>query len=227
MLYDCHRRRAPHWWLWVIIFVPFGALAYFVVVKLPTLKTGALIRRKPGVAERRHAFDTSPSLSNRLALAEALCDAGEFDEARTHFRAVLDSHADDKDAIYGLGVASMALQDYEEAIASFSHITREHRNFRDWGAWSLLAEAFWLKDDRENSLHTLEELNRFNPRLEHQVILARCYLQMNEENKAQQLLETALRDFDASPAHVKKANRQFVREAESTLRRLQKRSPRP
>ena len=77
MLFDAYRRRAETHWLWVIVGVPGGAVAYFVLVKLRDRDMQVLQRRvlgsfqkPPSIALLQRRYDESPSFANRVRLAE-------------------------------------------------------------------------------------------------------------------------------------------------------------
>src|SRR5438309_1198538 len=78
MLVDCSRRHADYLWYWVILlFQPFGAWIYFVVVKAkdfrgsPGLAGGWLsYQRRPSLDELQYRAGNMPTLANHLALAQ-------------------------------------------------------------------------------------------------------------------------------------------------------------
>jgi hypothetical protein len=220
MLYDCHKRRAAHWWIWIILFLPFGALAYFIIVKAPTLQVKPLIRTAPSVDQILKEYELSPSARNRLRLATALSDQGAHEDAIGHYSALLQQDPEDREALFGKAVSCQKSGDLNETIRLCHQLNQLQRSYRDYAVWTLLAETYWLADNRPQSLSTLEELNRINPRIEHQVILARCYLQMNEPDKARTLLTQAIQEYEVSPPHVQKTHRKFFAEAKTIVQRL-------
>src|SRR4051812_38909665 len=98
MLIDAYRRRAVAYWYFVILVVPFGALIYFSFVRFgaPPAQQPSPAPREGAASQReleRRVLET-PSVSNKLALAEHLMDEGSYEAALPRFRDVL-SHASD------------------------------------------------------------------------------------------------------------------------------------
>ena len=81
------RTGRPYWWIWVLIMVPgLGGLAYVLVEVMPGIRSPrgflrALKPRKWRIAELRKRLEESETVVNRMNLAEALFEAGEFQEA--------------------------------------------------------------------------------------------------------------------------------------------------
>ncbi len=91
MLVDALRRRPILYW-YVIIFLPFGPFVYFFAFKIHDYDLGWLGRivrpapPAPSLAELRERVRQSPSLANRMRLANALHDAGDYAEAAARWR---------------------------------------------------------------------------------------------------------------------------------------------
>ncbi len=95
----CVRNRGNNLWLMVIIFlyVP-GCLAYIVFEILPQYAGHREVRRVRAAAAKaldperdvraaREALDTADTAANRIALADALGEAGAWAEAIAHYEA--------------------------------------------------------------------------------------------------------------------------------------------
>src|SRR5262249_41670113 len=120
MLVDCAKRGGQFYW-YLVLFAPFGPLVYFLVVQihdydLRWLKRLLSFERPPSVEALRYRAKQTPSFANRMALAGALFDGREFQEAAELFAECLKTHKDDHDALYGLGRSRLELGDPEAAI---------------------------------------------------------------------------------------------------------------
>jgi hypothetical protein len=83
MLVDAYRRGAESYWFLVILFLPgLGAWAYFFVVKVgdfPGLRDWSFLQRRPPLEELRYKAEQTPTLTNRLALAERLVELRDYE----------------------------------------------------------------------------------------------------------------------------------------------------
>jgi hypothetical protein len=224
MMIDAYRRRAESYWLWIILGVPGGSLAYFFMVKLKDREMKQLGRRVLASLERppspevlRRRYEVSPSFANRLALAQGLGDAGRWVEAKSHFQALLESRPGDPDALYGLGVCELELGNPEAAALRLSEIVDTAPSYREYAAWPELAEALGRLGRGAEALELMRELVERAPWLAHQILLARQLDRAGASTEAVELLERALREYDESPRHVRRQNRALAREARRLL----------
>jgi len=117
------------YWLWIIIaFGPVGSLVYAVAVLLPDMMGGATARRlgkaardtlDPGRAyrEAKAACDDTPTVANRMRLAQAAAGLGRYDEAEVLYGEALHGiHADDPALLLGRANALIELGRFAEAL---------------------------------------------------------------------------------------------------------------
>jgi hypothetical protein len=117
-------------WLWIILFglPPIGGIVYFVAVLLPSIMGGPTAR-KAGQAARstldptrdyRQAKDAvadTPTVHNRMRLAEAAGELGRWEEAEAQYRTAAQGvHAEDTALMSGLAKALVELGRYDEAL---------------------------------------------------------------------------------------------------------------
>ena len=120
MLVDAIGRPGiPRYWYWVVL-MPFGEWFYFFKYKIHDpefawMKTpfGSLLDRPLSIKELRHNAEETPSLANKVSLAQALHDAEEYEEACKLFEGALEMDSKLCDALYGLGVSRIGLGDDE------------------------------------------------------------------------------------------------------------------
>src|SRR5437762_11898143 len=96
MFIDAYHRRVEQFWMWVIIFFqPIGTWLYFAVVKVPSFRLPRALNSKPvwqrrlSLAELRYRVERTPTVMNRVALAERLMETGTHREAIEHLEAAL------------------------------------------------------------------------------------------------------------------------------------------
>jgi hypothetical protein len=118
------------WWVPLILFFPLiGSLVYIVIEILPGSKVNRFMRQAesdaislvdPNRAVRtaQEAFDDAPTMGNRLRLAQAQLDNGDFSSAERHFADCLTGQfEDDPVALLGHARALVELSRHEEALA--------------------------------------------------------------------------------------------------------------
>jgi hypothetical protein len=224
MLVDAVRRRPLLYW-YVILFLPFGPLVYFFAFKIRDYDLGWLKRavrteRAPSIEELRAELRRSPSFANRMRLANALHDAGQYADAARSFEIVLESRGDEPDALYGLACCRMELGEPEAAIEPLSKLIARNRAYRDYAACLELAEAFSKCGRDDDAIDLLEGLVRQSPRPRHSVALADCLVAASRIEEAQQVLRDALADHEGSPPAIKKRDREAAREATALLQAI-------
>jgi hypothetical protein len=224
MLVDAVRRRSPSYW-YIVLFAPFGPLVYFLAVKIDDYDLSAVKRffafeRAPSIDDLRHAFRESASFANRIQLAKALHDAGQFEEAAELFAGAVDAHPNDAEALFGLGRCKIELGEAAEAIAPLARLFGIKPGYRDFEAALDYAKALGADARDEEAIETLETILKASPRVPHALYLAEALLQKNEVERARTHLERSLRDYDQSPPFVRRRDRSAARRAKELFGRL-------
>jgi len=224
MLVDVAQRRAETYGWAIILFVPFGSYLYFFLVKAkdPSLRRRwrTLFQRPVSLERLRYEAQTTPSIANQVRLAQGLHDHGDHGEAATLFRAVLAQSPDDKAALFGLGACRVQQRAFAEALAPLERVVDLDLAYRDYLAAMELCGALWHASRKEDSLEVLRRVARHSRRLEHELGLARCLVQLERRDEARALLQQALDDHRHSPPYVQRQARRHAREAERLLRGL-------
>jgi hypothetical protein len=224
MLADAYRRRAETYWLWIIVAVPGGAFLYFFLVRMKDRDArkvqDRIVQKLKGpesLEVLRRRFERSPSLSNRLALAQGLGDAGHWGEAKEHFEAILGERPEEWDAVFGLAVCDLEIGQLPSAIAALERIVERNPTYHDYDAFGELAHAYEKANQRDRAIALLEHLARRSPKLSHVVVLAEVLIRGQRRAEAEAHLQEALRDHTEAPRHVKKEYRTWARRARKLL----------
>jgi hypothetical protein len=229
MLVDAVQRRPIVYW-YVIIFLPFGPLVYFFAFKIHDYDLEWLrrvVRQEPpssSIAELRERVRQSPSLHNRMRLANGLHDAREYAEAAAIFEEILDNRADEPDALYGLGRCRMELGEPEAAVELFSRLTAKNRAYHDYAACLELAEALAKAGSDDDAIELLEGVVRSSPRPQHRVALAKHLIAAARIEQAQEALREAVDDHERSAAAIQRRDRDAAREAAALLKSISSRA---
>lgn len=224
MLVDAYQRRAETYWLWIIMGVPGGALLYLVMVRLRD-HDARLVGRKilrflaspTPLSELELNYRESPSIANRLTLAQGLGDAGRFAEAEQHFAAVLGTRPHEVDALFGLGVCRLEQGNAEAAVEPLTQVVTEAPQYREFAAYPELSTALLKSGRPEHARELLADLAKKHPRLPNVVLFCRHLIQHGEAKLAHEQLRLALRDYKRSPRHIRRTNRRAAAEARALL----------
>lgn len=224
MMVDCFRRGAPAYW-YMMLWVPFGPLVYFFAVKIHDFDLGPLKRwfgvgRPPSIEALRWRLEQTPSATNRLALANALTEAGSaLEEAAGLFREVLRRDDGDRGAHLGLARALALAGRRDDALVALSPLLELDANFADGAGRHLLAGLLWDLGRRDEALVEFEQLAR-GGRMEHRVLHARRLLAAGQTDAARHRLTAALEDYRHAPRFIQRRDARARREGARLLRSL-------
>lgn len=230
MLVDCMRRGGGFYW-YVILWMPFGPLAYFLAVKIHDYDLRSLARllrfeRPPSVGSLRFRLNESATPANRLALAQELVARKEnADEAAELFRAVLRWEPEERRAQYGLSLALAQKGEVPAALELLAKLVARDPKFRDYDAWRELAELRWNAGQKDAAISDLEGLVQSTARLEHRLLLASRLAEVGRTDEAKRLLEAAIETYKHSPRYIQRRDARPRRAALRLLSRLAAAAP--
>jgi hypothetical protein len=143
------------YWLWIILmFQPLGGLVYFLAILLPELVRGPAVRRIGEGArqtldptreyrEAKAQCEDSPTVRNRLRLAQAAAALGRHAEAEALYRESMNGvHADDPALLLGRANALLELGRPSEALEMLDTLGRDQTNGRTPAAALALGRAY-------------------------------------------------------------------------------------
>lgn len=140
-----HAIRRGHnlFWLFVLFSFPLlGSIVYFFVAYLPELRQsrGLHVARQamssvldPGrrLREARQAYELTPTINNRVHLADALLDNGEIQAALQHYReAAQGPFSDDPLVLRGLARCQLATGVPADAVATLERLFSSDKDAR-------------------------------------------------------------------------------------------------
>ncbi len=224
MLIDAIRRSAPGYWILVIIFVPFGGLVYFFVVKLkdyrPALRR-LFQQRSRSIEELMARYEATPSQTNQLALATAFYDAERFDQAASLFADVLDKHPGEQGALWGLARVRRSQDNPAESLRLYEKLIQLDPRHGDFAVALEYAETLWDEGRSARALEVLEDIADESQRMNHRLALAHYLVKADQTDKARGVLQRALKEHEASPPWLQKKERHWVNAAHDLLRKLE------
>jgi hypothetical protein len=193
-------------WLWAIILLPIaGSAAYFVVEILPGLFQRREVRAVQAAAVRkldperelraaREAVDVADTAATRTALADALAEAGKWEEAVRHYReAVAKTPGKDRAARLKLARACLESGNSVEARRLLEGLPQSASPSENDRAALLLARSLEELGETDGAMALYGELGERMPGAEAQCRHAALLIGRGRGGDAVPLLEEAER----------------------------------
>ena len=219
-------------WGFVILFLPgIGALAYIVVELVPEWlgSTGARRAGRSVVAaldpERRYRdakdeLAIVDTIANRAALAEACLALGKFEEARGHYAAILASpQGDEPSFMLGRARAELGLGEPALAVTTLDELKSRWPEYRSPEGHLLFAKALEGAGRDAEALAAYEAVGAYYPGAEPRVRQAELLARLGRGDEARALADEVARGLRRAPAHVRRAQSQWLAAAEKLARR--------
>ncbi|WP_374349310.1 hypothetical protein [Chitinimonas sp.] len=230
-----HALRNGYELYWLIVLFSFpmlGSIVYFVVIYWPSLRhsRGTQVAKRvirqaidPGRAlrEAKQAFELTPTVGNRAALAAALLDSGDARAAQEHYRACLSGpFASDINLVAGFVRASLALGEAGQASAALDQLFAQNKQARQQEQLALLhartlaaqqssdaraafEQALTVSGDAEATCRYADWLDSQNNDADHQ--------------RARELYEQIISDSRHWHRHAKSNNNEWLNRAKGAL----------
>jgi hypothetical protein len=226
MLIDAWRRRAPLHWYFVIAVLPFGAVFYFVMVKLRDYRNG-VTQPSVGTSERAPvAFPMRPSAPpDDLDQADALEAREQYVEAEPLYRATLANDPTNKQALHGLGRCLLGRGNAKDSLAQFEKLLELEREYRNYGAALDYADALWAAEQKSDTIDLLEALCVTTDRINHRLALSHYLAAFGQVERAKRELEQTLAKASGSTAPFSERQRQWIARGRQMLAELYERFP--
>ncbi|HEV8058227.1 MAG TPA: tetratricopeptide repeat protein [Gemmataceae bacterium] len=227
MAVDAYHRRVEPFWYWVIVlFQPIGPWIYFFAIKLPTLSLRGFQRspgrrRKQSIDELTYRVERTPTVANRLALAERLMDKGEHAQAIPHLEAILAFDADYGIALHSLAECKLATGAPEDAAGLLDKLIRRDYRWSNYRAWRTLIGVHEARGQPADALQTCREFEKRLPTLENKCLLAEHLVATGNATEAVALLDRALEDLHYAPFRERWRNYRWAREARRILAKVE------
>lgn len=224
------RRGYPIFWVFLIVFVPvIGCLLYAVVVLLPefTQSRAALGGARaigkaldPGreLRELREALETTDTVGNRAALAEAYVRHDRLDEAIELYRSSLTGiYRVDPVLLMGLAAAQVEAGHFQSAKATLQTLREAHPDEDKPAARLLMARALEGAGDREAALMAYAKLVETVAGAETKCRYALLLRAIGREAQARVLFQEILREAKKGTRHSQQLNQVWIGAARKAL----------
>lgn len=162
-----YRTGRPQWWYLVIVGFPvFGAIAYVLFEVLPQAGGTRMARRvikaidpSADLKARIREVERCGSIDNKAALADELISSGQFDDAIDLYKSCLVGlHADQPSLVFGLAEAYFYKRDADHAVVTLDWVIKLDPWFRSGEAKLLRARALAGLGRNEEALSQYEAI---------------------------------------------------------------------
>ncbi len=226
-----HRTGRNTYWIYLILMVPvLGCLIYFVAEVLPELihgRTGKQARKtlsavldpEKDFRSAKYAFDTAPTVENRIHLAQLLIARNEYDAAIALLEPALTNHfADDVLLLEGLAYAYYDKRDFRNALVYILKIYDRKDSEPQNYIKLLRARTYIALGDLTAARSELERLVQFYTGEEARITLAQLHERMNAPAEARAIYQDIVTRSSHAPKYYQKQERQWIDMAKQALK---------
>ena len=228
MLIDAIQRSGArggnnYWFL--ICWIPFGDWAYFFAVKIHDPEFSRIWRKffqkRISLDDLRYAYKMSPSALNKLTLAQALHDKGQFEEAVTLSEELLKFEPDNK--VYQFLHASclIGMKKIDEASGVLETLIEKDFSFRNYEAATTLALLYVEKKEGEKAVQLYRRVVKSSSQLRYQIELARILAEQGNAAEARQIVDDAIQQFKHEPKFIQRRDRRELGVAKKVRKMLE------
>lgn len=218
------RRRPDGFWLWVIIFIPFGSIIYIVVEVIPDL--GLLRETFQGFPRRKRIRHLealvleNPAVGNLEELGDLYLDEGNFKRAKEFFDKAIATRSSSDDAFYRRGITEIELGDYGAALEDLEYIVSKDPKYGSYRAMGLLAHAYAKTGHVEQAGACFEEVTRLSTSSETYLNYANFLAAQQRPAEAREWAQRILQKKPTMPSYLRRRERPWFRKANALLKRL-------
>ena len=224
-----HRTGRDRWIFLILIFPGMGCLIYFLAEVLPEIIHGpqgqaakGKIRRaldpEKEFREAKYAYDTTPTVANRIRLAQVLNARRDYDAVIGLLEPALTNHfSEDIMLLEGLAYAYYDKGDYANALKYIRKIyDREDSPPQDY-IKLLRCRALIASGQLEQARTELTHLIQFFTGEETRIALAQLHDQMGNKNDARAIYEDIVTRSKHAPKYYVKQERHWIEMAKRAL----------
>lgn len=227
------RTGRDRYWLFILLAFPgIGSLIYFIIELLPEIVSGPEAhnlkkwlknRRFPDteIAAVRHALETTPTVANRLKMAQLLMGRQDYAGVITVLQPALSGHfADDPAVLEGLAYAYFYQGSHAKALEYAERIcTHEAWTPKDY-IKLLRAKLLQATGAIEQARTAYDALIKTYAGEEARIAYASFLEARGETAAAQAIYADIVRRAPHAPKHYQKRERDWIEQAQAALKRL-------
>jgi len=227
-IYHLIKNRNHYYWIFLIIFIPLiGSIIYIItqvyskqdVEKVQSDLT-SIINPTKKVKDLEKQLKFSETFQNKVNLADALVEIGDFANAVTHYENSLEgTFKNDFYVIQNLIVCYSKLENFEQVIA-FAEKIKEHNEFKKSHTQFLYGLAFEEVekfDEAETQLKQIDiRYSNYNERL----VFAKFLIRRGKTSEAKEVLDEISMESQNMNKNTKRDYRSTFQEVETLLKEI-------
>jgi hypothetical protein len=230
LIVHCIRTGRNTIWVFVLLALPLiGSAVYFFVEMLPDLRNSRASRRalrgirstldpEGNLRRAENAVKVTGDVASRQQYADELVRLGRAAEAVTIYQNCLTGmFADDPKLLLGYAHAQFAANDPAGARSTLDDLIRKNPDFKSPDGHLLYARALEGEGNLEKALDEFKALAEYYPGAEASVRYAALLKRSGQAQAARDVLQAVLERAKYAPAHYRKAQRDWLGEAEKEL----------
>lgn len=228
MLIDSVQRggmRGGNGYWFLICWIPFGDWAYFFAVKIHDPEFSRYwkkhLKKKVSLDDLRYAYKSSPSALNKLTLAQALHDRGEFSEAVALSEELYKSEPENKAYLLLHGSCLSGLKRFSDAIPVYEKLVSKEFAFRNYEGATALAAVYVESGEREKAIELYRRVVKSSAQLRYQVDLAKLLAEKGEKSEAKRIVDDAIQQFKHEPKFIQRRDRSELGVAKKVQKMLE------
>ena len=219
------RRRPNTYWLWIILmFGPLGSLVYILVEVIPDAGllrgTFQMFPRRRRIRELERVILDNPSAGNLEELADLYLEDGKPARARELYDRAITPRTASIDPYYRRGLAALALDDLQSAVADFSRVVTEDPKYDFHRAAGLLAHTCGRLGHHEEADAWFKQATGLSTASELAVHYAEFLEQTGRRSEARQWAQRVLDKKATMPGYLRRRERPWFRRANAVLKRV-------
>ncbi len=226
-----HRTGRNTYWIYLILMVPvMGCMIYFVAEVLPELMHGAagkharktlrnVMDPEKDFRDAKYAFDTAPTIANRIQLAQLLIARQQHDAVIALLEPALTNHfADDILLLEGLAYAYYDKGDFRNTLV-YIHKIYDRKDAEPQDYIKLLrARTYIALNEFTTARAELTRLVNFYTGEEARITLAQLLDRMNARDEARAIYQDIVTRSSHAPKYYQKQERQWIDIAKQALK---------
>jgi hypothetical protein len=223
MAVECVRRNQTQW-LWIILVFPAVGPAIYFFSEVVASHT---FRMRPPRRASKRELDHAWAEVKRLDNSEAWTNYAHILRSRSQYREALDAaangyerDADNRRALYELGLAQLAVEQFSEASASLARLVEIDPGHDSGEARYALGIAYEKSGNKDAARRTLETLARTTSLPKVLFSLASLQAEAGDTGEARESLERIIHESEYVPAYHRREVRPWVRRARKALSSL-------
>lgn len=218
------RRRPDNFWIWVILFIPFGAVAYILMEVIPDLgllrHTFEAFPRRKRIRHLEALITQNPAAGNLEELGDLYLDERDFKHARECYERAIATRLSSDDAFYRRGVTAIELEDYATALPDLEYTVSRDPKYDLYRAMGLLAYAYAQTGQPDKAEACFEEAIRISTLSETYLNYASFLASHQRTGEAREWAQKVLQKKPTMPSYLRRRERPWFRKANALLKRL-------